>query len=53
MLNLVTIVNIINGCSGHFNDQEKNYSDLVGIRRIVHGCKDLYNCGDPQGKGLQ
>ena len=38
---------IVNFC------QEKYYSEPVGMRRIVRGCKDLYNCGDPQGKGLQ
>ena len=52
-LRLVTLVNIRNGWTGSFNSPENNYSDLNGIRRILHGCKDLANCGVPQDEGLE
>ena len=51
-LRLVTLVKFRNGWTGYFSDKETNFSDLKGIRRmLLHGCKDLYNCGDPNIDG--
>ena len=46
-LRLVTLVNFRNGWTGYLSDKETNFCDLKGIRRMLHDCKDLYNCGDP------
>ena len=48
-LKLVTLVNLSSGWT-YFSDPEKNYSALFVNRRILHGCRDLSNCGDPQVK---
>ena len=52
-LRLVTLLKfrndktLSNGWTGYFSDKETNFGDLKGIRRMLHDCKDLYNCGDP------
>ena len=45
-LRLVTLVKCRNSWTGYFSDKETNFGDLNGNRRMLHGCKDLYNCWD-------